>query len=138
VPTPRSRRRYNLRGVSLLKREFTLRGIFARIKIQDVAVVTRQLATLLGAGLPLIEALSATIEQADIIPLKRVLADVRDRVNEGSSLADAMAEHPRAFSELYVNMVRAGEASGAMEVVLQRLADFMDNQVSIRPHSGPT
>jgi len=116
----------------LFKREFTIRGIFARIKIQDVAVVTRQLATLLGAGLPLMEALSATIEQADILPFKRVLAEVRDRVNEGSSLADAMAEHPRAFSELYVNMVRAGEASGAMEVVLQRLADFMDNQVSIR------
>ena len=116
----------------LFKREFTIRGIFARIKIEDVAVVTRQLATLLGAGLPLVESLSATIEQADILPLKRVLADVRDRVNEGSSLADAMSEHPRAFSELYVNMVRAGEASGAMEVVLQRLADFMDNQVSIR------
>jgi len=116
----------------ILKREFTFRGLLARIKVQDVAIVTRQLATLLGAGLPLVEALSATIEQADILPMKRILSQVRDRVNEGSTLADALAQHTKAFSELYVNMVRAGEASGALEVVLQRLADFMENQVSIR------
>ncbi len=116
----------------LLKREFTFRGLLTRIKVQDVAIVTRQLATLLGAGLPLVEALTATIEQADILPMKRILSQVRDRVNEGSTLADALAQHTKAFSELYVNMVRAGEASGALEVVLQRLADFMENQVSIR------
>lgn len=116
----------------LFKKEFTVRGMFARVGVQDVAVITRQIATLLAAGLPLVEALTAVIEQTDSLPAKRILSDVRDKVNEGSTLADALSGHPRAFSGLYVNMVRAGEASGALDVVLQRLADFMENQVSLR------
>ncbi len=116
----------------LLKREFTVRDLFVRVRVQDVAIVTRQLATLLGAGLPLVDSLTAAIEQADVIPLKRILSSVRDKIKEGSSFADALADHPKAFSDLYVNMVRAGEAGGALEIVLQRLADFMENQVGLR------
>src|SRR5690606_41852153 len=94
--------------------------------------MTRQLATLLGAGIPLVEALVALIEQTDHNRLKAIVTQVKDRVNEGASFADALAEHPRAFSALYVNMVRSGEHSGALDVVLNRLADFPEPQARLR------
>ncbi len=94
----------------------------------QIAVLTRQLGTLLKAGVPLAESLGALVDQIDQIRLKRVLADVKTQVNEGSSLADAMGRHGDTFEELYVNMVRAGEASGALDVVLFRLSDFLDAQ----------
>lgn len=103
-----------------------------RIKAVDIAVLTRQLATLLGAGIPLVEALIALIDQVDHDRLKTIVTQVKDRVNEGSTLADALAEHPRAFSPLYVNMVRSGEHSGALDVVLVRLADFTEAQARLR------
>ncbi|UCD72359.1 MAG: type II secretion system inner membrane protein GspF [Syntrophobacterales bacterium] len=106
--------------------------LFARIKIQDISVMTRQMATLVGAGLPIVEALTALIDQTENARLKKVITQVRESVNEGSSLADAMSRFPKAFSELYVNMINAGESSGALDIVLRRLADFMENQVILR------
>ncbi|MGH7802973.1 MAG: type II secretion system inner membrane protein GspF [Candidatus Binatia bacterium] len=99
---------------------------FERVSAQDLSILTRQLSTLTSAGLPLVESLSALIEQVDREGLKRILSQIRERVNEGSSLADAMGEHPRIFNDLFVNMVRAGEASGALDVVLLRLADYAE------------
>jgi general secretion pathway protein F len=93
--------------------------------------MTRQLATLAGAGLPLIECLSTLIEQMEKEGLKRVLSHVRQRVREGQSLADALQAHPRVFSQIYVSMVRAGEASGTLEVVLARLADYSEEQAKL-------
>ena len=81
----------------------------------DVAVLTRQLGTLLKAGVPLADSLGALVDQVERAGLKRVLADVKTQVNEGSSLGDAMARHPKVFQDLYVNMVRAGEASGNLD-----------------------
>ncbi len=103
-----------------------------RISVQEVAVATRQLATLMNAGIPLVEALAALVDQVESKALKRVLSTVKQKVNEGISLADALAEHPRAFSPLYINMIRAGESSGAMDVVLFRLADFTEGQSRLR------
>ena len=103
-----------------------------RISVQEVAVATRQLATLLNAGIPLVEALAALVDQVESKALKRVLSTVKQKVNEGVSLADALKEHPSAFSSLYVNMIRAGESSGAMDVVLFRLADFTEGQSRLR------
>lgn len=103
-----------------------------RISVQDVAVSTRQLATLLNAGIPLVEALTALVDQVENKALKRVFSTVKQKVNEGTSLADALAEHPKAFSGLFVNMIRAGESSGAMDVVLFRLADFTEGQSRLR------
>ncbi|HEU4385885.1 MAG TPA: type II secretion system inner membrane protein GspF [Anaeromyxobacteraceae bacterium] len=108
------------------------RWVGGRIRADDVAVVTRQLAVLTGAGVPLAEALAALVDQVDHERLKKVISNVRQRVNEGSSLADAMKAHPRVFSDLYVNMIRAGESSGALEVVLKRLADFTESQARLR------
>jgi len=108
------------------------RWIGGRIKSDDVAVATRQLAVLVNAGVPLVEALTALVEQVDQERLKRVLSTVKQRVNEGSSLADALGQHPKAFGTLYVNMIRAGESSGALDIVLYRLADFTEAQARLR------
>ena len=103
-----------------------------RVGVQDVATATRQLATLVGAGIPLVDALVALIDQVDNARLKSVWSEVKQRVNEGAGFGDALSAHPSVFSGLYVNMVRAGETSGALEVVLNRLADFTESQAELR------
>ncbi|MHB1844075.1 MAG: type II secretion system inner membrane protein GspF [Deltaproteobacteria bacterium] len=103
-----------------------------RISSDDIAILTRQLATLVGAGIPLVEALTALVDQVDHERLKRIVSAVKRRVNEGATLADAMAQHPKVFNNLFVNMVRAGEHSGALHVVLVRLADFTEAQARLR------
>jgi general secretion pathway protein F len=104
----------------------------SRVKLGDLANATRQMATLLSSGLTLMESLSVLVEQEEVPPLKAALSSVRDAVREGSSLADALKEDPKVFSQLYINMVSAGEASGTLEITLDRLADFLDEQVRFR------
>jgi general secretion pathway protein F len=104
---------------------------FRRVSGMDMALATRQLSTLVGAGIPLVEALGALSQQVETARLKSVLGLVRDRVNEGASLADALAA-AGPFSDLYISMVRAGEAGGALEQVLDRLADYLESQVRLR------
>lgn len=103
-----------------------------RVSAQDLAAATRQLATLVGSGIPLVEALAALVDQIENESFKAMWSTVRQRVNEGSGFGDALSDHPRAFSKLYVNMVRAGESSGALDVVLNRLADFTESQAELR------
>ncbi|MFH2097987.1 MAG: type II secretion system inner membrane protein GspF [Pseudomonadota bacterium] len=105
---------------------FSVDEYFSRVRPSQVAVVTRQMSTLVGAGLPIVTALSILIPQMPNPRLKGVLAHVKDSIVEGQSFAQGLAAHPRVFSPLYVNMVRAGEASGAMEVVLEGLADLSE------------
>jgi len=102
----------------------------SRIPPLERAMATRQLATLVAAGVPLVEALTALVQQTEHKTLAGVLAQVRDKVNEGSSLADALVSTGR-FDNLYVSMVRAGEASGALEAVLARIADYLEDQVRL-------
>jgi general secretion pathway protein F len=118
------------------KRNIDIGAFFRRVNVGDIAMMTRQLATLVNAGIPLVEAVSALTEQVDKIELKRVLTQVRDRLNEGTSLAKALEPHPKIFPNLYVNMVAAGEASGTLETVLERLADFMEGQSKLRGKVG--
>ena len=99
-----------------------------RIKQQEIHVATRQLATLLGAGIPLVPALNGLIEQTANKSLKTIVSQLKDSVNEGNSLTSALSEHPKLFSRVYINMVRAGEASGSLDVVLERLAEFGESQ----------
>jgi general secretion pathway protein F len=108
------------------------RWVVGRVSADDLAITTRQLAVLVHAGIPLIDALNALVEQVEHERLKRVISDVKQRVNEGSSLADALAVHAKVFSTLYINMIRAGESSGALDVVLVRLADFTESQARLR------
>lgn len=103
-----------------------------RISQQEVHVATRQLATLLGAGIPLVQALNGLIEQTTNQSLKKVVAQLKDSVNEGNSFTAALSEHPRLFSRIYINMIRAGEASGSLDVVLEQLADVGENQQALR------
>jgi len=105
---------------------------FTGVSTQDLAIATRQLATLIAAGIPLVDALTALVDQIEQPRLKRIMGVVKQKVNEGASLADALREHPKVFSELYVNMIRAGESSGALDVVLVRLADFTESQAQLR------
>ncbi|MDG2051441.1 MAG: type II secretion system F family protein [Myxococcota bacterium] len=114
-------------GTSILNRSFQLP---VRIPTQERALATRQLATLVGAGIPVVESLGALVEQIEHSALKAVFAQVRDKVNEGSSLADALVATGK-FDTLYVSMIRAGEASGALDRVLQRIADYMEDQVRL-------
>ena len=108
--------------------------IFQRIKPMDVAVFTRQMATLLGSGLQLVQGLNALIDQLEKSPLKRVIIGVRDDVNAGKSFADALRRFPRVFPPLYINMIQAGEAAGALDLVLERLADLTEKNVKMRNH----
>ncbi|HEX7596797.1 MAG TPA: type II secretion system inner membrane protein GspF [Polyangia bacterium] len=119
-------------GSKGLRREVDFKRFFERVRAQDVAIFTRQLATLLRAGIPLAEALGALAEQSDHRKLQLILAGVRQKVNEGSSLADALAEHRGVFSELFINMVRSGESAGNLDAVLARMADFLDTQNELR------
>ena len=113
-------------------REVDFKRMFQRVNAHDVAMATRQLATLLKSGIPLVEALSALIDQIDQPDLKAALTQTRDKVNEGSSFADALRSHPKMFGNLYVSMVAAGEASGTLEAVLARLAEFLESQAKLK------
>jgi general secretion pathway protein F len=99
-----------------------------KIPPTELALMTRQLGALLGAGVQLVEALGALAEQAPRQATRKMLSQVREAVREGSSLADALVVHPDIFSDLYVGMVRAGEAAGALEAVLERLAEYSERQ----------
>jgi general secretion pathway protein F len=99
-----------------------------RIPATELSLLTRQLSALLGAGVQLVDALGALAAQSSRTITKRILSQVRESVREGSSLADGLAAHPETFSDLYIGMVRAGEAAGALEAVLDRLAEYSERQ----------
>lgn len=118
--------------------------LIRRASTRDLSRLARQLSTLLHAGMPLVPALSALVEQMQGTPQNRgvrwgysadplapIVARVRDDVNAGSSLAEALGKHPGLFSPLFVNMVAAGETSGALEAVLARLADILEKRVQL-------
>ncbi len=108
-------------------------GFFsAKASVKDIAMMTRQLASLIKANIALVEALSAMVEQTEQPQLKVVLAQVRQDVNEGLSLTKAMGKHPRVFDNVFVNMVEAGEASGTLGLVLVKLADLKEAQMRLR------
>jgi general secretion pathway protein F len=103
-----------------------------RVSVREVALMTRQLASLVKANIPLVEALNALVDQTENEKLKVVLAQVRQNVNEGSSLAKATAQHPKIFDTIFVNMIEAGESSGTLGLVLLRLADLKEAQMRLR------
>jgi len=113
-------------------REITLSELLARPKTADIALFTRQLAVLLQAGMPLVDAFNAVLEQIDNKRLVKIVYQIKETISEGAALSVALGQHARYFPTLYVNMVKAGESSGAIEVVLFRLADFMEKQLALR------
>ncbi len=105
---------------------------FARVKASDVAMLTRQLATLVGAGFPLVSAVDTLIPQTRSPAFKKSLAHIKDSVVEGNTFAGSLALYPGIFSPLYINMVSAGESSGTLEIVLDRLADLTEKQQALK------
>lgn len=106
--------------------------LFQKVGLREISIMTRQLATLLGAGLPLVPSLAALVSQTVNPHLKKTMAEIKEEVNEGNSLAESISHYPGIFSTFYVSMVRAGEASGALNIVLDRLADFNERQQILR------
>jgi general secretion pathway protein F len=105
---------------------------FTRVRPQEVSMMTRQLATLLGAGLPLVPAIDALTSQTRSKSFKKMLAKIKDSIVEGNSFARSLSLFPGTFSALYINMVTAGETSGALEIVLERLADITEKQQALK------
>jgi type IV pilus assembly protein PilC len=107
------------------------------VKTRDVVVFTRQFATMINAGLPLVQALDILAQQTENKTLAGVTRQVVYDVESGQTLADALRKHPKAFSDLYVNMVAAGEAGGILDTILQRLAQFLEkNDAIVRKVKG--
>jgi len=106
--------------------------LFKRVKSGEFSAATRQLSILLGAGITLVESLDALISQISNPMLKKIMAEIKESVNQGNSLASSLAQHPKVFSEIYINMVRAGEASGSLDLVLDRLAEYSEHQHALK------
>jgi type IV pilus assembly protein PilC len=109
-------------------RTFAIGGV----KLKDLTLFTRQLSILQDAGLPILRSLKILAEMQQPGRLKNSLLDVCDEIEGGSTLSEAMSKSPKAFDRLYCNMIRAGEAGGALEVILRRLAEFMEKAQSLR------
>src|SRR3990172_1981542 len=112
--------------------QMSMGSLFGKVRFNDVSLMTRQLATLLGAGLPLVPSLSTLVSQTAHPQMKQTLARIKEEVNEGKSLTAGMALFPKIFSPFYINMIKAGEVSGMINLVLERLADFNESQQALR------
>jgi general secretion pathway protein F len=115
-----------------LSRDVDLGGIIGGVKKVEIAAFTRQMATLIKAGIPLADSLGALVDQIQNVRLKAPVSEVRSAVNEGSSFGDALGKHPKLFDELFVSMVRAGEIAGNLDEVLTRLADFLEGSQKLK------
>lgn len=102
------------------------------VSVQDLAMMTRQLATLIKANIPLVDALSALAEQVDNPALGEAISDCKNMVNEGSTFSKALSKYPKIFNNIYLSMAEAGEASGTLDVILMRLAEFTEAQNDLR------
>lgn len=114
------------------RKDISVSSLFDRISRADVSVFTTQFAALVEAGMPIVTSLDIVIQQTEKKPMKKMLSVIKEEVNKGANLGDAFKLFPRHFSPLYVNMVRAGEESGSLEIVLRRLADFLESQNEMR------
>ncbi|NCF99820.1 MAG: type II secretion system inner membrane protein GspF [Planctomycetia bacterium] len=103
-----------------------------KVDIRNLAILTRQFSTLLASGVHLSEALNVLVEQIEEKHLEVIFRDIRERIVAGAGLADALSLHPSVFSDLYINMVRAGEASGNLDDILYSLSDYLQKQASLR------
>ncbi|MBF0493576.1 MAG: type II secretion system F family protein [Candidatus Omnitrophica bacterium] len=103
-----------------------------KVVTDDLVILFRQLATMIDSGIPIVMALDILIDQVEKPKLKKALAEARDSVNTGSNLSDALGKHYEVFSELFVNMIRAGESSGALDVILERIAVYIEKTSALQ------
>ena len=109
-----------------------LRNIFHRVKFKHVVTFTRQLATLIDAGLPILRSLFILQEQTESVMFKQKIGQMVKEIESGASLSDALSKHPKVFDKLYVNMVRAGEIGGVLESVLNKIAEFLEKRQALK------
>lgn len=114
------------------KRSKSSSGSGGKVSVDDLALVTRQLATLLKANIPLVDALGIASEQTDNASLKTAFSDIKNQVNEGATLHKSLGRYPKIFDRIYVSMCEAGEMSGTLDVILIRLAEFTESQSELR------
>lgn len=115
-----------------LDRELHIPGLGEKIKRRDVVIFTRQLATMIDAGLPIVQALDLLAQQTENKIFSRVIVSLKHDVESGSAFAESLARHPTVFDELYTNMVSAGEIGGMLDLILVRLAAYMEKAVKLR------
>lgn len=106
--------------------------IGGNVKMKNLTLMVRQMATLIKARIPLDEALAALVEQTDDPKLKSIMSQIRESVNEGKSMAESLKMYPNVFSPIFISMIRVGEVSGSLDLVLVRLADFTEGQLKLR------
>ena len=108
------------------KRNIFGRAPRAKVKTKDICILTRQLSTMISAGIPLLESLEILCEQASDPGFRRVMDRIIERVRSGTDFSTALGEHPKIFSHIFVNMIKAGEVSGNLDVILTRLAEYLE------------
>lgn len=113
------------------RREVSFKSGFKKVNVRDLVVMTRQLATMMAAGLPILRSLSILTEQATNKRLKNALVSVHENIQEGEALWQALAKHPDIFSPIFINMIRAGEMGGVMEPILERLSEHLEREQEI-------
>jgi type IV pilus assembly protein PilC len=115
-----------------LEREITIPGFGEKIKPKEVSLFTRQFATMIDAGLPIVQCLDILIEQSESKLLRKTIQTIRHDVEGGATLADALGKHPKVFDDLYINMVQAGEAGGVLNTILNRIALFIEKAAKLK------
>ena len=119
-------------GVRAKPKDITIPGFGVKVTDRDIVVFTRQFATMIDAGLPLVQCLEILASQQDNKALKKTLTEIRQSVEGGSTFAAALKQHPKVFSSLYANMVEAGEAGGILDTILNRLAQYMEKAMGLK------
>jgi type IV pilus assembly protein PilC len=115
-----------------LDRQLTIPGLGDSVKTRDIVIFTRQFATMIDAGLPIVQCLDILQAQATVKPLRRAIQQIKDDVEAGSSFNEALRKHPKLFDELYINMVAAGEVGGILDNIMNRLAVYMEKAARLR------
>ena len=115
-----------------LDRQITIPGLGDSVKTRDIVIFTRQFATMIDAGLPIVQCLDILQSQATVKPLRRAIQQIKADVEAGSSFNEALRKHPKLFDELYINMVAAGEVGGILDNIMNRLAVYMEKAARLR------
>jgi len=110
----------------------TINFLKKRVKQKDLVLFSRQLSTLIGAGVPIVQGLTILLEQIENPAFKKVVASIREDIESGTSITEALSRHPTVFGELYVSMVRSGELGGILDVILERLSAYLESAAALR------
>jgi type IV pilus assembly protein PilC len=128
VPSSLSKKKSGLAALN----DIQIPGFEQKVKVKEIVIFTRQFATMIDAGLPLVQCLDILANQQENKQFQKVLLDVKSRVEEGSTFADALRKHPKVFDDLFVNLVAAGEVGGILDTILNRLSGFMEKAEKLK------